>query len=153
MSTIKYVKLSDVSPDDFLCILNSQKNREHLIEHDIFDRSAAKAWINSKIEIDSTYGCKVRAIIYKNKLAGWCGIQLEEEKYEIAIVIDNEYWGLGKKILKDIMRWAKELGHKDVFIHFLHTRPYYKFLHKIAISVYETELHGNKFTTYQLAVK
>ena len=152
MSTVHYVKFDDVIPVDFLSILNSQKNRKHLIEHDIFDESSAKAWIGSKIKVDSTDGCRVRAVIYKNKLAGWCGIQLEEEKYEIAIVIDSEHWGLGNIIFKDIMHWAKELDHKYVFIHFLHTRPEYKFLNKIAINVYETEMFGDKFTTYQLAV-
>ncbi len=69
------------------------------------------------------------------------------------MLLINKYWGLGKVIFKDIMYWAKELGHREIFIHFLHTRPDYKFLHKIAINVYKTELFGNKFTTYQLAIK
>ncbi len=153
MSTVRYVRFNEVSPNDFLYLLNSKENRKHLIEHDLFDVSTAKDWVNSKIEVDSTYGCRVRAIIYKNQLAGWCGIQLENERYEIAIVIDNRFWGLGKKVFSDIMSWAKELGHENVFIHFLHTRPDYQFLRKIANNVYETELLGNKFTTYQLAVK
>lgn len=152
MNTTKYIKLNKVRPNDFLSLLNSQKNREHLIKHEFFDEKIAKAWIESKIEVDSTDGCKVRAILYKNQLAGWCGIQLEEEKYEIAIVIDNQFWGLGKKVFSDMMCWAKELGHETVFIHFLNTRPDYKFLQKIAVNVYQSELLGNKFTTYQLAV-
>jgi len=153
MDIIKYVELSEVSANDFLSLLNCQKNREHLIEHELFDENTAKAWINSKMKVDSIYGCKVRAVIYKDQLAGWCGIQLEENKFEIAIVIDNKFWGLGKKVFSDIMCWAKELGHKEIFIHFLHARPNYKFLQKIASNVYETELFGNKFTTYKLAVK
>jgi len=56
-------------------------------------------------------------------------------------------------VFKDIMLWAKDLGHKEIFIHFLHTRPEYKFLKKIATKVYETNMLGDKFTTYQLAVK
>lgn len=108
--------------------------------------------VKSKIEVDATSGCRVRAIICEGVLAGWCGIQFEEGKYEIAIIIDDKFWGLGKKILKDMMRWAKELGHDEVFIHFLHTRPDYKFLKKRARNVYESELFGSKFTTYQLAV-
>ena len=123
MNTIEYVKLNEVNLNEFLSLLNNQKNREHLIEHELFNPGTAKAWINSKIEVDSIYGCRVRAIIYKGQLAGWCGIQLEEKKYEIAIVIDNKFWGLGKTVFSDIMCWAKELGHEDVFIHFLHTRP------------------------------
>lgn len=153
MNEIKYVKFNDINPNDFLMLLNSKKNREHLIEHELFDEVTAKSWVKSKIEVDSTQGCRVRAVIYNEQLAGWCGIQLEDDKYEIAIVIDNGFWGLGKKIFSEIMCWAKELGHKDIFIHFLQTRPDYKFLQKIAVNVYETNLFGNKFTTYQLAVK
>ena len=153
MNTLKYVKLNEVNTNDFLPLLNNQKNREHLIAHEFFDPSTAKDWINLKLEVDAICGCKVRAIIYKDQLAGWCGIQLEENKYEIAIVIDNMFWGLGRKVFSDIMCWAKELGHNSILIHFLHTRLEYMFLKKIATNVYETELHGSKFTTYQLVVK
>ena len=153
MNTIKYLKFSEVNTNELLPLLNSQKNREHLIAHELFDPSTAKDWINSKLKVDATCGCKVRAIFYKEQLAGWCGIQLEKSNYEIAIVIDNKFWGLGNKVFKDNMCWAKELGHAVILIHFLHTRPEYKFLKKIASKVYETELHGSKFTTYQLVVK
>ncbi len=153
MNNLKYVKLSEVNPDYFISLLNSPKIRKHLIEHELFNAGTVKDWINSKIEIDTTQGCRVRGIMYKNQLAGWCGIQIEDGKYEIAIVIDNKFWGLGRRVFHDIMCWAKELGHDEVFIHFLHTRPGYKFLQKISENVSETELHNNKFTTYQLAVK
>ncbi len=148
MDGIKYLRLNEVNPNYFIPLLNSRKVRKHLIEHKLFTIDTVKAWINSKIEVDFTDGCRVRAIICDNELAGWCGIQCEGGKYEISIVIDDKFWGLGKNVFHDIMYWAKELGHDVVFIHFLHTRPDYKFLQKIASNVYETELFGNKFTTY-----
>ena len=52
-----------------------------------------------------------------------------------------------------MMVWAKELGHDEIFIHFLHTRPDYKFLTKIAENVYKNDFLGSQFTTYQLNVK
>jgi hypothetical protein len=152
MDNIDYVKFNKVNPDDFISLLNNQKVREHLIDHELFDIEIVKAWVKDKIKVDSNYGCRVRAIIFNNQLVGWCGIQFEDEKYEVAIVIDDKYWGLGQKVFYEIMHWAKELKHDEVFIHFLHTRPEYKFLRKLSKNVYESELHGNKFTTYQLAV-
>jgi len=149
---IDYVKLGEINPNDFIPLLNNQKIREHLIEHAVFDTDSVGAWIKTKIKVDSTSGCRVRAIIFNKQLVGWCGIQLEDKKYEIAIVINDKFWGLGKGVFYDIMRWAKNLGHDEIFIHFLHTRPEYKFLRKISTDVYESELFGNKFTTYQLAV-
>lgn len=153
MSTIEYLKFDETDAYDFLPLLNSKKIRKHLIEHELFTIETLATWINSKIEVDITSGCRVRAILYENELAGWCGIQFEEGKYEIAIIINDKFWGLGKKVFIDMMNWAKELGHNEVFIHFLHTRPNYKFLKKIAKNVYTSELFGSKFTTYQLTVK
>ena len=152
MNSIVYVKLNEVNSNEFIPLLNKHKIREHLIKHELFDESTAKEWLESKIKVDSFVGCKVRAIVIDKQLAGWCGIQLEDEKYEIAVVIDDGYWGLGKKIFRDIMAWAKELGHETIYIHFLYTRPEYKYLRKISKNVYESELLGSKFTTYELAV-
>lgn len=152
MSEIEYIKFSDVNPDDLIRVLNNRKIREHLVDHDLFDAASIKEWINSKIKVDAIDGCKVRAIHASNQLIGWCGIQLENENYEIAIVIDNHYWGLGKNIFYDIVQWAKALGHEEIFIHFLHSRPEYKFLRKISENVYESEILGSKFRTYQIAI-
>ncbi len=153
MTAIKYVEFNEVNPESFLPILNKLKIREHLIPHELFDRDSTAVWMKSKIEVDTNYGCKVRAINVDNELIGWCGIQFEEDKYEVAIVIDDSSWGLGIKIFHEIMSWAKDIGHKEVCIHFLHTRPKYKFLQKLSKNVYESELFGSKFNTYQLEVK
>lgn len=153
MSTLEYVKLSEIKPDDFLWLLNKQKVREHLIKHELFNLDTVASWMKDKIKADSIRGCKIRAIIVDNHLAGWCGIQLENEKYEVAIVIDDKHRGLGKAVFKEIMNWAKAMGHNELFIHLHHSRPAYKFLQKIATNVYQSELLGSKFTTYQLAVK
>ena len=153
MINIEYLRFNDIEPSDFLPLLNSQKVRKHLIDHELFTVDTLTTWMNSKIEVDATSGCKVRGIVCEGELAGWCGIQFEDEKYEIAIIIDDKYWGLGKKVFQDMMFWAKEFNHAKVYINFLHTSTEYKFLKKIAKSVYETELFGSKFTSYQLQIK
>ncbi len=152
MNTIEYVKFVELDPAEFIPLLNKEKLRKHLIDHALFDVELVKSWIASKIEVDAFDGCKVRAVLVNANLAGWCGIQLEDGKYEVAIVIDESYWGIGVKIFQDIMVWAKDFNHKTVFIHFLYTRPEYKFLRKIAKNVSQSELYGSQFTTYELEV-
>jgi GNAT superfamily N-acetyltransferase len=152
MREIKYVKLEELNPEDLRTLLNKHRIREHLIEHKYFDSNTIKSWIQEKCEVDCTDGCRVRGIISSNSIDGWCGIQFEDGKYEISIVLDDKFWGIGKKVFKDALSWAKELGHNEVFIHFLHTRPEYKFLRKNSKNVFETEMFGNKFTTYQISV-
>ncbi|WNO11358.1 N-acetyltransferase [Teredinibacter sp. KSP-S5-2] len=152
MSKICYVRMDEVTPDQFLPLLNKQKIRTHLIKHHLFDEETTKEWMADKVEMDSNPKCRVRAVIVDSCLAGWCGIQLEEGKYEIAIVLDDDFWGAGKRVFQKIMEWAREFKHQTLLIHFLNTRPKYKFLQKMARSVCETELMGNKFTTYELIV-
>jgi len=152
MNKLEYVKFDNINADDFIPFLNNPRIREHLIKHDLFDSASVRLWIEEKIKVNNINGCKVRGIYSNNTLAGWCAIQYEKGQYEIAIVLDDTFWGLGKTIFNDIMLWAKTLGHNEVFIHLLHTRPEYKFLRKISKDIFVTELMGNKFTTYQLTV-
>ena len=152
MKKLEYVKFDEIDLKYFKDLLNKQIIREHLIEHELFDLNSVDSWIKEKIEINNIQGCRVRGIYSNSDLAGWCGIQLEKGKYEIAIVLDDRFWGIGKSVFVEMMGWAKEFGHDEVFIHFLHTRPEYRFLRKVSKNVYETVLLGHKFTTYQLVV-
>lgn len=85
-------------------------------------------------------------------LIGWCGIQLEGNNYELAIIIGSSHWGVGKRVFSDLMSWAKELGHKEVVIHLLDSRGEYQFLEKIAKEVSKCKIMKRDFTTYRLAV-
>ena len=152
MNKLQYLEFNQININDLMTLLNKQKIREHLIEHLLFDLNSVSAWMETKIAVDCVQGCRVRGIYADGILAGWCAIQLEDEKYEIAIVLQQNYWGIGKRVFTEMIRWAEEFGHEEIYIHFLHTRPHYRFLRKVAKSVYETELLGNKFTTYQLTV-
>lgn len=152
MRTIQYINLEELNPEDLRLLLNKPRVRAHLIEHKLFDSITIKLWLQEKIETDCTVGCRVRGIIVNDAIAGWCGVQFENERYEIAIVLDDKFWGIGKEVFIETMSWAKELGHHEVFIHFLHTRPAYKFLRKISKDVFETDMFGRKFTTYQISV-
>ncbi|WP_444885157.1 N-acetyltransferase [Microbulbifer sp. PSTR4-B] len=153
MKAIEYLKFSEVNPHKFLPILNGHKTRKHLIEHKMFTLKTVTEWMHSKIEVDKEAGCRVRAIIVDDELAGWCGIQQECGKYEIAIVIDGQFWGVGRIVFQDLMRWARELNHDEVLVNFHHTRPIYKFLEKIAEDIHESEIYGSKFTTYKIKLK
>jgi hypothetical protein len=149
---LKYVKLSEIEPAELLPLLNKQATRNHLIEHELFDIDGVEGWIQSKLDVDSSEGCKIRAIIADKQLAGWCGIQFKESNYEIAVIIDDSFWGIGKTVFRELIIWAKELGHTTILIHLLYTRPEYKFLRKMSKKVYQTELMGSTFTTYELDI-
>ncbi|OUS31096.1 GNAT family N-acetyltransferase [Gammaproteobacteria bacterium 45_16_T64] len=152
-TTINYVKFCDINPDDFLPILNKEQVRNHLVHHPLFDSTSIHAWVEDKINCNQMEGCRVRAVYSCDTLAGWCGIQKDNEGYEIAIVISESFWGIGSLIFKELMGWAKELGHKEVVIHLLETRPIYKFLKKNSLKTHSTKMLGRKFVTYHISVQ
>ena len=153
MCDLKYLDFDDVNPSELMDLLNNVRVRRHLVEHEEFTIDNLTKWMESKKEINDIPGCRVQGVIYKSSLVGWCGIQHENNQYEFAIILDDKFWGLGKRIFKDMMQWAKEMRHTEITINFLHSRPEYKFLKNAAISVYETEIFGHKFLCYQLPVK
>ncbi|MCP5316205.1 MAG: N-acetyltransferase [Chromatiaceae bacterium] len=152
MRHIEYLRLDEVDPAEFATLLNKKKIRKHLVEHQLFTVHTAERWAKTKIGESSRPGCRIRAVVVDGQLAGWCGIQSDGIMHEIAIVIDESHWGIGPRVFRDVMGWASELGHEVISIHLLHTRPEYRFLQKIAKRVYTTDLLGERFTTYELAV-
>ncbi|MES9826508.1 MAG: hypothetical protein ABW127_18965 [Candidatus Thiodiazotropha endolucinida] len=152
MSQIEYLCFNQVNPQDFMAILNEDSLRTHLVDHPYFDTTSLQAWIVDKTNIDALHGCRIRAVYIDGALAGWCGIQPDDNGFELAIVISQKFWGFGIPIFKTIMCWAKELGHKEILFHLLETRPEYKALIKMSTKVYKTELAGRCFTTYHVKV-
>jgi len=152
MSLLKYYNIEEVNEDDLLALLNDERIREHLVEHEIFDKIKLRSWVDEKVKLNNVEGCRVRAIEQNDMLIGWCGIQLEGKDYELAIIIGSSHWGVGKRVFNDLMSWAKEIGHKEVVIHLLDSRNEYQFLKKIAKEVSTCRIMQRNFTTYRLAV-
>lgn len=152
MSEIEFLRFNQVSPNEFMGIVNQDSLRTHLIDHPYFDETSLQTWMEEKIKTDAMHGCRIRAVYIGGVLAGWCGIQPDDNGFELAIVISKKFWGFGIPIFKRLMFWAKELGHKEILFHLLESRPEYKVLNKMSTKVHKTELSGRCFTTYHVAV-
>ena len=152
MSEIEFLRFKHVNLDDLLVVLNEDSLRTHLIDHPYFDLTSLQAWKEDKIRVDTMQGCRIRAVYIAGVLAGWCGIQPDDNGFELAIVISQRFWGVGIPIFKQLMCWASELGHKEILFHLLESRPEYKALSKISSKVHKTELAGRCFTTYYVPV-
>lgn len=152
MKHISYVEIEALNQNELLSLLNKERVREHLVSHEQFDELSLKDWVAGKVNVNSTKGCKVQGIKVNGAVAGWCGIQYENGSFELAIVLDEKYWGIGLRVFRDLMAWASELGHSKVVLHLLNTRPEYMFLKKMACRVFESTLFGQKYTSYELSV-
>ncbi|MDM5062786.1 N-acetyltransferase [Aeromonas salmonicida] len=140
MSCVEFKPFGDVRAEDFLPLVNDETVRKHLIDHPPFDAASVRAWMDGKIRIDMLPGCRVRALVIDGALVGWCGIQPDGEGVEIAI-------------FKEMMGWARSMGHREVLFHLLDTRPAYRFLARRSTRVKKTTLSGRGFTTYYLSVE
>jgi len=152
MTDVNFVHFKDVDPEDWLPVVNEQDLRKHLIHHENFTSSSIREWINDKLEIDSLVGCRIRAIYIDGSLAGWCGIQPDDNNFELAIVLSQQFWGAGIPIFKALMLWVKELGHQEVVFHLLDSRPEYKSLINLSSRICKTQLLGRCFTSYYISV-
>jgi len=153
MSNIEYVSFKQVDPEALMSVVNEDSLRTHLVDHPYFDATSIQAWIEEKVELDASPGCRVRVVYVDGVLAGWCGIQPDELGFEIAIVISKQFWGCGIPMFKTLISWAKELGHTEVHFHLLDSRREYKALAKIASQMRSTQLLGRSFTTYHFSVE
>lgn len=152
MDEIEYLSFHNIDPDEFLAVLNEDALRKHLIDHAYFDSDSIREWMEHKVKIDSLNGCRIKAVYIGRVLAGWCGIQPDENGFEVAIVLSKKFWGFGIKIFKTLMCWARELGHEEIRFHLLDSRPEYKALEKMADRVQKTKLLGRVFTTYYISI-
>lgn len=152
MPSIEYLTFDQADPKDLMEVVNEDTLRAHLVDHPYFDANSIRQWVKDKIALDKLPGCRVRLVSIDGTLAGWCGIQPDDNGVEIAIVISQRFWGAGIPIFKTLLDWAGELGHKAVLFHLLDTRREYRALAKMASNVRRTRLLGRCFTTYQFSV-
>lgn len=152
MSDIEFLRFDQVKPEDLMVVINESSLRTHLIDHPYFDVISTQEWMHDKVKTDAIQGCRIRVVFIGGLVAGWCGIQPDDNGFELAIVISQNFWGFGIPIFKTLMCWANELGHKEVLFHLLESRPEYKALNKMSTKVHRTELEGRCFTTYHVSV-
>lgn len=152
MNVIRYINLDEVPLEEWISLMNDPKVREHLISFPLFTSELAQNWVREKLIENGKSGCRIQAVVCNDFFAGWCAIQEQDGQYELAIVINDRFWGIGKQIFKDMLVWAKEFGHETVYLHLLETRREYRFLKKIATNVKHSQLLGREFTTYEIQV-
>lgn len=152
MKNIEYREFGDISAASMASLLNEDSLRTHLIDHPYFDAETVQAWMTEKEEVDSQATCRVRAVLVGGELAGWCGIQPDEVGVELAVVISQRYWGVGVAVFKDMLSWARELGHSQIRFHLLDSRKAYRSLESMASEVIQSQMLGRTFTTYNIPV-
>lgn len=150
---LTYHSLDRSPTEEWLELLNSDLVRRHLIQHPKFTTETVKIWLQSKILKDQEPGCRLRAIQSDGKLVGWCGIQIEDNNYELALILSPSHWGRGREVVIQVLKWAQELGHKQLLAHLPQSRPQTKALEKLfGQPIGKTSIQGYDFNTYNVEI-
>lgn len=134
--------------------MNDSAVRRHLVGSTKFNSTSLEAWINQKSATDRAGGCKVAGVLIDGDYAGWCGIQHEDDgTFGLGVILDQKFWGHGWTILQDLVDWSRDLGHDEVFIHLLESRPVSKALLKRFNAKLDTvDMLGRSFHRYRIAL-
>ena len=149
---IEYIGIESSPRDDLLRIMNDARVRKHLLGGKSFTPDSLERWVSGKRKVDQKEGCRVNGILIDGNCAGWCGIQLEDDgTYGLGIILDSEFWGYGKQIYQDMIVWARELGHQEVYLHLLDSRTRYSgLMRKLNAECEEVQLFERTFLRYRI---
>lgn len=72
--------------------------------------------------------------------------------YELALVLDAAWWGVGRRVYQALLTWARTFGHATVLVRLHQSRRPSTWLLQLALSV-ESHAHmGSHFVTHRIPV-
>ena len=116
--SIEFIRLTQVNKKDIIELMNNPKVVKHMpLASSKFDDKAYKKFIEEKETIWKKYGFGPFGFIIDKNFIGWGGLQPEQNDIEIAMVLNPNYWGYGRKIYERIINSAfHELKLKSIII-------------------------------------
>ena len=150
---ISFVQLRDVSEDDIMSHMSDPRVAEHMpLLTFKWDQNALVKFIAAKEECWRRDGLGHWAILYQGTYVGWGGFQKEGSEWDFGLVLKPECFGLGQKITKKALAFAKA-DSRIPFITFLLplSRTKTAALKRLGAKfIEEVELEGAVFKKYKL---
>lgn len=146
--------LNKVDKDLMIRLLSHPSIQRHMpLSSSSFGEKEYNAFIAAKEKIWKEHGFGPSAYFVDDQFIGWAGIQPDDgDDFEIAIVLDPQYWGYGKQIFKELIQYAfSELKLHSVMILFPPTRTRIKGILKAGfIQEGEVLIDDERFFRYRL---
>lgn len=106
-------RLTEVSLDDIVALLNEPRNARHLpLARGAFTAESAAAWVAAKDAQWGQHGYGPWAVHLDERFAGWGGFQQEEDGADLALVLAPASWGHGAAVVHLMLR----VGFEDLGI-------------------------------------
>ena len=112
--SILFKDLFSPSTNQWLDLFNNKKVRRHMpLASDFVDTEWVENWIRLKIESSENCPFKVQSVWINENFAGWAAIQKDDIDYEMAIVLNPTYWGVGINVFQRLIKDFQESKIKE----------------------------------------
>ena len=153
--SILFKDLFSPSTNQWLDLFNDKRVRKHMpLASEFVDTEWVENWIRHKIESSENSPFKVQSVWINENFAGWAAIQKDEVEYEMAIVLNPTYWGVGIKVFEKLIKGFQESKIKENLYVYLPTSRNIKNIAK-KFKVFDEgiiEIDGIQFTKLRLNV-
>jgi hypothetical protein len=150
---ITFARLPEIAPDEILAHMSDPRVAEHMpLLTSQWDRDAVARFVAAKEACWRRDGLGHWAFLYNGTYVGWGGFQKEGDEWDYGLVLKPEAFGLGARISKKAIEFAKG-DDRIPFVTFL-LPPSRKNLGALdrlgARYVDEIDYDGAKFLKYRL---
>ena len=146
-------RLTEIDKLSITELLNNPLVKRHmpLSSHHVGDKEYNE-FIRAKEAIWSTHHFGPWAYLINGTFIGWAGIQPDDADFELALVLHPDYWGYGRQIYNELIKFAfEELNLPSLVVYFPPTRTRIKALIRAGFKKDgETEFSGCRFIRYRL---
>lgn len=103
-----FVRLSDISPEEIINHMSDPRIAKHLPLHSgAWDRNILIEFIAGKEQCWQRDGLGHWAILRDGVYIGWGGFQREGDEWDFGLVLKPDYFGLGIRIVRKAIEFAK----------------------------------------------
>ena len=104
---LEFLPMREIDPEEYVRLHAHPLVRRHMpLMQDDFDLETCREWIRGKESMWAEYGIGPWAITIDGRFAGWGGLQPEGGEADLGLVLHPDFWGAGKAILDELIRWA-----------------------------------------------
>lgn len=115
-NTIEFRRLSEVSPQAIIELMNDPDVRRHLpLAQGHFGVADCERFVAAKERIWEENGYGPWAFQLGDEFVGWGGLQPEGDDVDVGLILRRAHWGAGRSLYKRIVDYAfNELGVDSV---------------------------------------
>lgn len=97
--TITFAPLSGIDPADLITLMNDPHVRRHLpLARGVFGADDCTHFLAAKAAHWAEHGYGPWAFYVEGDFAGWGGLQAQGDDFDVGLVLNRRYWGLGPRL-------------------------------------------------------